>query len=1084
MTNPQSQFQPLLPKLKNAVPAGEAAGQWNFAGPAMFNQIARDLDYDVPPNTQINSVPSPWARAMQIQSAILDPNYPTRDGLLQQYQGLLATLALCEIKKLRIEANEVDLIAERIENEFAQSLWNLRPSDQDNLLTFTPPEGPWKNLYLFSVDSGVIGFTSPATLVVPASQLSPVLSQRIPWIGTATGTNQVGTNIFLDPTPFLNPLEKQGFAGWLVNLANAVLSCGSPNQTLIGAVAKVLQDFANQLGGARQTGAALQTTGQPFGIPIAPSPLTAISQPVQPQVQASNVQVRTSAIRKVEKPLYLIDQEILPRILGRSAQDIYVHGATTLASFRREDIPTSQGVFLYTGELFAPEVYYFKQPGAFPGSWLTQKFEASELSILLPLNELLRNYFSSRELQQSVDLESCQTPEGPGVRVTLTLSVSGFDQPTQVKVFKDFPLKAENELSGDVPALALWPSVMPGDWTEYFLFIEDSEEGSVGFAVDEPTPGSMPSTIKDATARFKVWRCDRYPDVLEAVDRDHRFLGLLPLTLPKPDPGAAQTWNVGVDFGTSFTNIHLRSAGRPQRLQLKTNVFPITQIPAATADRFYREYFIPNRLIPEGNNPPMSTMLTIKGWQEENNVIPKLIDQARLYVPILTGAAAGDHIKSNIKWDFPQYQRPFLAELTRMIAAQAASEGVRTIRWHVSYPSAFSRADLAFYKTTWERVLEELNQVTGQTHTMDVTDTAYKTESIAFAQYFADVMERNLVHTTCVDIGGGTSDLSIWQEMALVHQASVPFAGRELFHNLLQPNLAYLNDIFALKDSDATSLREILSNSSNFNAALDVYLRSNDRQILENINASSRNPRIEQFRTLLTFGFAGLYFYIGQLLRYLSEEKKLLRHQVTPVLLGGNGSRFLNWLALGGVFRSDTEPNLLLSKVMATAANFESSQHEDTIPSDAPKQEAAGGLVVSETRLTGLVNSGEAILLGMPCEINGKQFAASDLLIVDSEISQIESFRINDFSIMEQFIHSFNQAIRDLAITSIQPLRDFRTNKPLELSSALKDKLDREIIMSCHRKLGEIDKFEPEPTFLIAHKSFLKILAKEWAEAS
>jgi hypothetical protein len=112
------------------------------------------------------------------------------------------------------------------------------------------------------------------------------------------------------------------------------------------------------------------------------------------------------------------------------------------------------------------------------------------LSILLPLNPILKKYFTSEDLEKSVRLEACNTPEGPGIRVTLDLRLSGFEKPIQYQVYKDFPLKAKNEITQDVPTLALWPNVPPGKWNEYFVFIELTESLELAFSIEIPTQGA------------------------------------------------------------------------------------------------------------------------------------------------------------------------------------------------------------------------------------------------------------------------------------------------------------------------------------------------------------------------------------------------------------------------------------------------------------------------------------------------------------------------------------------------------------------------------------------------------------------
>ncbi|MFN9174637.1 MAG: hypothetical protein ACK58N_09020, partial [Synechocystis sp.] len=322
------------------------------------------------------------------------------------------------------------------------------------------------------------------------------------------------------------------------------------------------------------------------------------------------------------------------------------------------------------------------------------------------------------ELENQVELTSVSMPEGQGVRVSLTVQLSGFNRPIAYTVYKDFPLKAENELKQDFPTLALWPNVPPELWQEYFLMVETTEEyGELAFRIQQPTPNALPENRRSGQESYQYWQCDRYPDLLSAIDKNARPLGLIPLKVPRAQGGHTNSWTVGVDFGTSFTNIYVRKGaeGTPERLQLQTHLLKITGGLEDIQTVIYREYFIPDLLLPDGNNPPMSTVLTTRGWQENEGAIPDLITNARVYVPRLDRFEFDkEYIKTNIKWNQVQYQRPFLGQLARMIAAKAAWEGVSNIEWSVSYPSAFSPMDVNRYNGAWQQVLKDLATTSSQ----------------------------------------------------------------------------------------------------------------------------------------------------------------------------------------------------------------------------------------------------------------------------------------------------------------------------------------------------------------------------------
>ena len=92
----------------------------------------------------------------------------------------------------------------------------------------------------------------------------------------------------------------------------------------------------------------------------------------------------------------------------------------------------------------------------------------------------------------------------------------------------------------------------------------------------------------------------------------------------------------------------------------------------------------------------------------------------------------------------------------------------------------------------------------------------------------------------------------------------------------------------------------------------------------------------------------------GQSWEFLNKRKKYQSREITPVYIGGNGSRLLNWLAERGKFLPSSEVSDLLSQMLTKGSGFEDRILEKTRLSQRPKDEVACGLVLGRTRLTGL----------------------------------------------------------------------------------------------------------------------------------
>ncbi|WP_217359991.1 hypothetical protein [Anabaena sp. UHCC 0253] len=101
----------LLPKLKDDcdVKSGNS-GSWNSQGITTFNQVASSLDYKAPGEVKsVSSVPTVWARPLSVEMALHNDAYPIREQMIIQWQGMLAALALAEVRNFPIKAQLLEL---------------------------------------------------------------------------------------------------------------------------------------------------------------------------------------------------------------------------------------------------------------------------------------------------------------------------------------------------------------------------------------------------------------------------------------------------------------------------------------------------------------------------------------------------------------------------------------------------------------------------------------------------------------------------------------------------------------------------------------------------------------------------------------------------------------------------------------------------------------------------------------------------------------------------------------------------------------------------------------------------------------
>jgi hypothetical protein len=839
---------------------------------------------------------------------------------------------------------------------------------------------------------------------------------------------------------------------------------------------------------------SLSSDPQFFGVPLNRGVLNGINFPVKAEAQPSNVRLVASLSPKTVPDLLIVDPHIA-EAWGQSPQNIWVHEDQTLASLRIEDLKSGKIQWknvraIESKDLFLPELTFIDIEDALPGAFLPNEtqpliFNKQKITPIIPLDSILLEYFTPEDLIRNLQLTPINSSEGSFVRVQLDLPLSGINnKPQNYRIYKDYLLKEENALVDGVPILEVFPHFRAEGWQEYYGFYYDAALGDDTFQVSFPE-AKEPHVFQEGQGNYQITRLDKFPSHIQCQNRNRQPLGLIPLKTPQEIP-LTGTWRVGVDFGTSFTNIYVNRKDNVEPLSLDSLHLKVTEADRETRNPVLFEYFIPENFIPTDKPLPLSSVLTTRGKTNRPEGQERPIYDGRIYIP--NRGEYGfqpdkDWMETNLKWKNFIPNQLFLKHLALHISALAVSQGIKEIQWALSYPSAFSKGDRTRYIRSWNDLIENLQEKTGITHLCPEQDNLefFRTESLAIAQYFADREGYDLVNSTCIDIGGGTSDISIWESNQLVHQCSVQLAGRQLFSQFFELNPDFLCRSFKLQTNGWKNLK-----GDKFYAKLDVLLRHDaDKWLKDNIKTIDENTEFQGLIRLITLGTAGLYYYVGILLGALYAENKYTRNEITPVYIGGNGSRLLNWLDLGAKFDRNSQVNELFSRMLSKGSGFEDSE-EITRLSQKPKDEVACGLVLSDTKLKGLNKKEKDLLIaGENCVINGENFSYRDRIAFEDKL---ESFKIPELDRLSTFIDEFNLALKELEIEGIKPMPQFKKGQGLEAS--YKDKLwrktRRELDNILLKEFGqsEADNIRPESPFILGLKALLRTLGEEWAGKS
>lgn len=1081
---------PWFPKTDPAYGGGATAGEWQGQDQAFLGRIANDLVYERA-NSRINSLPSPWSRALQFEQAILNPKYPTRPDLLEELFGCLATIGLWEIVGIKLEAERVDLAQlskkdDEAVGPFARSLNGQRPPADRALYELQDGSNPWDSVHVLKADGLVIGFTSPTTLVCPTVNLA----------GPIQGMRWTAERRFSSPKEFLSPQQRQALADWLAYVGTGLLEAEDlRNRSTVSALSDVLNGFVDELTTGRVGSHILSEKSAP-GLPPRPKAMSLLARGAGMKAAAATsmatVELRDRTERPLAgattKPVVLVDSE-MPSKLGIPANEITLFGASTLEAVggSKEKLEQLYGRdidVITADDLFAAELYLLPGEAALTNTWLLNRLEGqplvngSPVTPILPLRERARDLFSSRELEKACSLRVTSSGSGMELELTLMLRISG--QRDAYPLVRSFPIKEENLIDDDLPVVAVWPNVSDGRWKKFYIFCEDTK---TGLTVDGFSDYEL-KTAKEGQQSVKYFTSARFPDLVKLIERG-RHCGLIPVNMPAESASTVTSWSIGIDFGTSFTNFFVNDGSGASRRPLETRLLPLTLAQKEYQLNLLTRFFIPEDVLPKGENPPTSTALNTYGWQAEKLVVPEIYHQARIQWPSSNALAMRGHgVHTGFKWKESWYQKPFLKEIALVISSNAATAGATQVNWSVSYPSAFAPNEARGYRKCWAELCTELKAITGIDHQFieDSGEGGLQTEAVAFASYFGNYLDRPMVHTACLDVGGGTTDVSIWQNNTLLHQVSIPFAGRDICTRVMQLKPSFIRLLFTAGSAgDIGNDEAKLRQDPNFNSWFDNCLRYESDALLQDripILRSQQEKQLIEFVSLMAVSFAGVYHYLGLILRGLQKEGSLQKQSAMPVYMGGNGARFMNWLDESGSFSKGCNSDELMEAIQAMSAGFaEASSNATTTLSNAFKDETACGLISKGVKLKGVFDPRkDRMFAGESLNINGRTYGALER-VTEPEEGTVTSYELANTDELKRFITNYDVALKKLQLTSLLPIAKLTT--PTRLWS----EIETEIRKACLERVDkEFNDLEPEPPFISGLKALSRVLSREWAE--
>lgn len=601
---------------------------------------------------------------------------------------------------------------------------------------------------------------------------------------------------------------------------------------------------------------------------------------------------------------------------------------------------------------------------------------------ILPFRKEILNFFSAREIKEK--LNPVYREDGGIVKFSFTLPIGNH----AYKIEKVYKTKASQADDGeiveiDVPVVEVFPDYLGKDWRRYYLFQGNADSFTVNPIVD--------GAVAAVRSRIREYRHERvsqqvriaelsgddcFPEALELLGESKTPIGIVLLSKEEQPQGLKHNWTVGIDFGTSNTNVY-KNRGSADSAERWTYNFPeyyrtVTLSDPVMRNRILEEYFFPTRVI----TLPIPTTLKIYNLSVKEAMVLDYF----IYYPVQYKFP--ENVLSDIKWDGTAERKTeyFLESLLFLLLIEVVKENVSEVQLACSYPKAFSQTNIEVFQREWEHVYEKLlkpdpanqqacilnihrNVIEDNEQRVKIKKPLFKTEGIAAGEYFAsqqtikDVSQlANIEHAAiCLDVGGGTTDISIWYRNNIEFDASVLLAGRQLA-NMLQINNRARELLFT-RDA-AIALEEKKNEPAYFSARLNLVLKNEEERVQEMLVKHANNKDIQWLRQIIALEFGALCFYaaqvcvstnakVGGLLSRISEEGIKLHW-------GGNAAKLINWIDFGKYNRVGIASKVL-NAIFFNCLNDKTvsdtpikAKAVEQLQSPGHKSEASGGLVVME----------------------------------------------------------------------------------------------------------------------------------------
>ena len=939
----------LLPAMDQSLqpPSPNAGSEWGDHGSGLGVLAKYSAALSVPAThvaaERLKSVPSPWARLLLFEQALYSPRHPAHKQITSEWRGFMASIGLAPYLGVEVTAHPLDL---RVDSGPIASLRTMVPESD--------AAESWERIVIIKIDGQVVGATSPRTLVftgmrrVATGRIAFLSNGRLvdPTVHYREQSDKVSLGMlreWLDATHKEITTRQNEISTFLGKTpsgdgAQAIPRVGSLLRTLdvwrkdadtaIGAVGRYPGELVQSTKPSPVAAAFPQRHGgnAAFASLLQVYPVPDLGTENALQIRGSQAVVnpgRTGLLTRQGQP-YSGDA-LLPRGMSQAVEN---------GRFRQATDEKAIGSTLPDlGALFQTKL--LPVAGAAPERVLT--LEANGIAYVYPFRPEILRHLKPEELAAWSHISG---EAATGLVVSLRIPLMGDLELWYEQKFRGNDILAVDQVTA--PLVTAWPDFESDTWKHYFYV--ERRAVKQGLQLEPWTGDAGTNAVQEKGPGLRWIRTERPARAWQAS-----FAGAEGVLVTKPlaqRSSPRNHWDVSIDFGSTHTRVFHSAIGAGGASTTREVRLTARATPILGSDTSILYNFFATSDTQRGNDAEPASLVWLPASDARaNSTRDWMPSDGVMFWGAVEEQANTSGLRGNLKWhrDDPTEKAAFhsyAAQLYLSIAAEAFAQDAAVRSVITAYPSVLP-SNLRFrHRMEWQEL---------QRYQVEVKTP--RSESDAVASYFESKGAAVAANLFAVDVGGSTSDLTVWLTGKPSQGDSIRFAGDILSRVMaVEPEARAALDAALrrppfntngiLWDSADPSKNGLILNSLLRTLSQHpAYLR--ERDVLAKSIHDGTGSAGERVVAYLAYMFATVSFVLGMLAR--KHGARLDRYDVR---FAGKGAEYLHWLEALATGASTSIPRTFFAAGLRLPADHAQAHVQIVPPGVEAKQEVGRGLLL------------------------------------------------------------------------------------------------------------------------------------------